>query len=486
MRRISTGGLFPVGSSLCLILGVSAGVAQAQEPATAHSSTTQTLTVNHPTGGWSQVVSYDYHTNSQVHTTFPARGATTEHDIRIRQYLTTEYAFENWGGAWIYDIDNGMYSGVAFFVQQPLPGLPARPSFPDFGTAGAYRVDDGPVNLIASDLNNDGRQDLITANRGFDGYSGSVLFNSPTTPGTIASISEYSVPGSPATVGAGDFDGINGPDVVWGGFNSNDLQVHMNDGNGLLGAPAVYATSTRPGNLIVEDIDGDGDLDIVKTGQGGLSVHLNNGSGTFSVLFQHNPGELSGAGLSDVDNDGDTDITIGRVSPPALFTYINTKGQSTAVTAFNSTDVVTTDLTASAGTFSHGSKYADFNGDSEIDALVSKEDTGEILFLPGVAGGGFGSPTTLMITGSHLARYYAISDLNTDGSLDFVVVGEGTGTNDMSIFYGNGDGTFSAPQTLSSGGRTLRGVAVAHLNDGTAPDLAVASSDTDEVRIFIR
>jgi FG-GAP-like repeat/FG-GAP repeat len=97
------------------------------------------------------------------------------------------------------------------------------------------------------------------------------------------------------------------------------------------------------------------------------------------------------------------------------------------------------------------------------------------------SGGGTFSAATTYPTGSFIALSVAIGDLNGDGKLDLAVANYGEqllGDGTISIFLGDGGGTFSSA-TLYSTQTNLPGaqsVAIGDLTGDHIPDLAVASA----------
>jgi len=76
----------------------------------------------------------------------------------------------------------------------------------------------------------------------------------------------------------------------------------------------------------------------------------------------------------------------------------------------------------------------------------------------------------------------AVGDFNGDGIPDLAVAN--TGSNSVSIFLGNGDGTFTLHSTLTTGVAPVM-VAVADFNGDGKPDLAVTNSGSNSVSIFL-
>lgn len=124
-------------------------------------------------------------------------------------------------------------------------------------------------------------------------------------------------------VAIGDIDGANGADIVIGNYGQRTL-VHFNDGNGNFGAgtaigPGPDLRGTR--RVEVADMDGDGDLDVVAANSalGGVAdnafdvVYFNDGTGVFPatvvLAFEDN---TQGLAVDDIDGDGDLDIVAGN------------------------------------------------------------------------------------------------------------------------------------------------------------------------------
>jgi FG-GAP-like repeat len=84
-------------------------------------------------------------------------------------------------------------------------------------------------------------------------------------------------------------------------------------------------------------------------------------------------------------------------------------------------------------------------------------------------------------TGSGPANEMAIGDLTGNGNLDLVTANQNDGT--VSVFMGNGDGTFQPAVTYSAGSGADAVVAGNFLGNGTV-DLAVADYNTNQVTLL--
>jgi hypothetical protein len=118
---------------------------------------------------------------------------------------------------------------------------------------------------------------------------------------------------------------------------------------------------------------------------------------------------------------------------------------------------------------------ADVNDDGKPDLLVGN-DSSVSVYLGN--GDGTFQPAVSYPSGG-LVFSIAVSDLNGDGKLDLVVVNEcpgGTCSNsNIGVLLGNGDGTFRSEVTYLSGGSAPNSVAVGDVNGDGNPDIVVAN-----------
>ena len=115
----------------------------------------------------------------------------------------------------------------------------------------------------------------------------------------------------------------------------------------------------------------------------------------------------------------------------------------------------------------------DFNGDGKLD-VVAPDVRGGILVMLGDGTGKLGAPANFS-TGESSAGELAVGDLNGDHKLDVVSIN--ITNNHISVLLGNGNGSLQAAATLTLGGNpsSAFGLMIADLNGDCRPDLAVAN-----------
>lgn len=236
---------------------------------------------------------------------------------------------------------------------------------------------------------------------------------------------------------------------------------------------ASYKVGKNPTTVTPFDINQDGITDLVTTNMSSntLSILIGNGDGSFHDQVQlHVCQEPRSLASGQFNGDAFPDIVLAC------------SGSDQIAVLFGRAD----------GKFEEGPQYPvhrtpiavasdDLNGDQHADLVVALRNDKVKVFL-GLGNGEF----------RHGAQYeygdtptsVALSDLNGDGKVDLVVTNGGPMSNAVSIWIGNGDGTFQQPTDYRSGKRPL-GVSFADFNNDRIRDLLVINGERDSFSTFL-
>lgn len=290
----------------------------------------------------------------------------------------------------------------------------------------------------------------------------------------------------------GDFDNDGDLDIILcggtdsfnaGGPTETSCQLYRND-NGVYTPVTNFAVNPlHLGDVKFIDIDNDGDLDIIISGQNYDNImdhHLyiyKNTSGNFE-LFQQSEGLIySAIDVADFNNDGKQDFAITGVgSLTANFSHLFTNNGS-----FSKSDL-------SVPKIQNGNiKIFDFNNDNQLDiAVLGIDINGNNTFkvYKNISG-----TLTLHQELSPLSfGSLEIADFNADGFLDIVASGYDNNLGNLiKVYFNNAQGNFT--EVLSEEGVDLasgaKNIAVADINNDGYYDFIV-SGDNDNYEGIIK
>jgi hypothetical protein len=304
-------------------------------------------------------------------------------------------------------------------------------------------VGTNPSGVVVGDVDGDGDLDLLSSSY-FNGTVSLRLNNgrgSFTAPATNA---EIAVGATPAGVVLGDVDGDGDLDLLAGNVNGSSVSVRVNNGAGIFGGSTDVAVGNSPSSLAVGDIDGDGDLDLVVTNfnNATVSVRLNNGRGSFTtsaptVIVGNRPNSIA---LGDIDGDGDLDFITANDNSGTLSVRFNDGSGSFSAPA-------TPDLPM--GSYPQSAVLGDLDGDGDLD-VVSADLSGNAVRVRFNDGAGVftARAATPDAAAGSSPKAVVLGDLDADGDLDMLVVGA---TGGVTTRLNNGSGVFTTLASVAVG-----------------------------------
>lgn len=266
-------------------------------------------------------------------------------------------------------------------------------------------------------------------------------------------------------IGAGDVNADGRPDIVVLRGDLGAAKLYINQGDGTFVDEAAARTFNLSNNLangvLIADVEGDGDLDIVVGGQyiadAGYEspprMWRNDGTGNFaedrSTFGDWDGYDTWSAALGDSDGDGDLDLVFGRWTRTSGNRVHLLRNDGTA--HFSPADAAA----GLGGQFSQPNdhsftpNFADINDDGRADLLVTGDFGSSRVFLQ-QPGGVFTNVTTSVISDEN-GMGAAVADFDNDGDLDWFVSSiydPGTpagnwGTTGNRLYRNDGNGQFT-------------------------------------------
>ncbi|MGA2005922.1 MAG: Ig-like domain repeat protein, partial [Terriglobales bacterium] len=274
--------------------------------------------------------------------------------------------------------------------------------------------------------------------------------------------------------------------------------LNINGGGTFQGAITYNAGDQNAYSVAVADLNGDNKPDLIVANEcasgsncsnGSLDVLLGNGDGTFQGAVSYPSGgyHAVSVAVADVNGDGHPDLLVANMCAGSS----NCANGTISVLLGNGDGTFQVAVPYnSGGEYAYSIAVADVNGDGHPDLLVANEcqtyascgNGGGVSVLLGNGDGTFQVPVSYN-SGGYEAYSIAVADVNADGHLDLLVANSCASFSDcengggVSVLLGNGDGTFQAAVSYSSGGYQAVAVVVANVTNKVSnpPALLVAN-----------
>jgi hypothetical protein len=296
----------------------------------------------------------------------------------------------------------------------------------------------------------------------------------------------------PGPIAITDVNGDGKPDILVANQESENLSVLLGDGKGHF-APSPnspFPVGHLPNDIAIGDLDGDGNADLVipNTQTPYLTILLGDGKGGFrpapnSPFSTRSRPHPHGAAAADFTGDGKLDVMIDSWEDNRVLLLAGDGAGN---------------LIAPGQLFDVGKRpyqrlrSADFNKDRKPDLVTTNQDGNNVTILLGDGKGGFQQAPGSPFPAGAAPWAVAIDDINRDGNPDLVVIPYAPDVKDPSqigatILLGDGKGGFAtmrgSPLPLQ-GCRGPNQVAAGDFNGDGFRDIAVSCAQSNSIVVF--
>ncbi len=385
---------------------------------------------------------------------------------------------------------------IRVVVDNDLPQL--SPQQNTFSIRTLRNIGDRPAAVIAADINNDGLDDLISANNVQNDVT---ILTNDGDGGYVRS--QATVGSGPVSMVEGDFNLDGNIDIAVANSHSGTVSILQGDGDGGFALTTVDA-GMRPAFIATADYDNDGrpDLFVVNQGSDDISILRNattEGSVAIQFVTEATPGvgadsQPSSVAIADVDKDDDLDLIVaikgGGDGQDTAVVLLN-EGASVFALQPNSIPVGNRPEWIIAAQLNDDDMNGTIDSDDHVDIVTANANQKTISIRYGQGDGTFtfdalrDEVSTGVGTRSLLAH-----DVDNDGDQDLVVAvfDPDTQFGTASIVRNNGDGTFQPAAILGAGDFAPSSVAysltVANINGDGTPDLVVADGIFNSISLL--
>lgn len=289
---------------------------------------------------------------------------------------------------------------------------------------------------------------------------------------------DYATGPGPISVAINDVNGDGNKDLVVANGNSFSTDsVLLGNGDGTFQGETSYVVGESH-EVLTADVNGDGKLDLVNanSNSGTVSISLGNGDGTFGPRTAYYTGGLTGSGagplsvdVGDVNGDGKTDLVAA-----------NSGADTVGVLLGNGDGTFGAPTTYATGDNPHSIEAVDLDGDGRIDLATANFGASSVSVLLGNGDGTFQAQVQYGTGGS--AQWVESGDVNGDGRLDLLALNGSS--NGVSVLLGNGDGTFQASIDSAAGPSPFH-FATGDLNGDGDLDLVTANINHSSMSLLL-
>ncbi|CAF1190976.1 unnamed protein product [Adineta steineri] len=386
-----------------------------------------------------------------------------------------------------------VYAAVADFNQDNILDIATANSYNDsisiiygFGngsftnlTKYSLDIDSQPNSIAICDLNNDNVFDFIIAEMGRDSIGILLGYEYNAFEDQITYSNEFSL--KPSSIISRDFNNDSYLDIA-ATFAANDsIGILFGYNNGTFRELIMYSVgyNSYPYEIVSADVNNDNILDIIVANAGsstiGVLLGLNNEIFAPVMLFSTgNNSSPYGGAAGDFNNDKNIDFVVANYlgnNIGVLLGYGN--GSFAAVVTYSTED----------GSRPQSVAIGDFNEDNILDIVVANYRLNNIGIFLGRSDGTFANQITYSTGYNSMPAFIIVNDFNNDNKSDVVICN--TDTDDIGIFYGYGNGTFTSVMLYSTGdGTSPHAIRSGDFNNDNSMDIVVASPGTNRILIL--
>ncbi|MFQ6059937.1 MAG: FG-GAP repeat domain-containing protein [Thermoplasmata archaeon] len=371
------------------------------------------------------------------------------------------------------------FAPILLLISLVLPNLsPICPIRAQSWAEAEYSVGNGPKDIVISDLNGDGWEDVITVNKFSNDVS--ILFNKGDD--TFLDALSVEVDYSPNDVQLADIDNDGDVDIVTCHRflregeqpGNNNISVLYNDGTGDFFDQLRFEVGEYCFSLFLSDVgeDSNGDIDIVTIDDENNEILIlyNDGTGrNFAFAGAYQTGERpKDICLADLDGDGFSDIVTA-----------NWLADEVSILENNGNGTFMERVDYPAGEEPRSAHLADIDGDADIDIVTANQFGSSVSFLKNNGDGTFSEPLEYPVGAGPISVY--TGDLDEDGDTDILTAN--LAGKSVSYVLNSNDGTFSPGLN-----RTLPGspssILLADLGGTAGPVVVVSDYEANSIHVL--
>ena len=308
-----------------------------------------------------------------------------------------------------------------------------------------FETESFPIALIVSDLDGDDKNDIVVANFGRNSLS--IFRNANTKKGVLNFDSKFEIEAGlqPYHIAIGDLDGDGRQDLVVANRGNNTISAFLNTTNQIgsitFAASVEKITGDLPRSVSIGDLDGDNkpEIAVANAGDGTVSLYRNTSTGAGNISF-NNKIDLTGSSpyfvsIRDLDHDGLADLSIANSSlTDNTISILKNISNNIGELMFDD------QLDYETGLKPWSVSIGDFDGDHNLDLAVANLSNSSVSVFKNtnITPGVLSFTEKIDFTVGQDPHSIFIGDLNNDGLADMAVTN--AASNSISVLRNTSNG----------------------------------------------
>lgn len=285
---------------------------------------------------------------------------------------------------------------------------------------------------------------------------------------------------------AADFNGDGHVDLAVLSQGSNSISVHFNNGDGTFASPVVLTTANIPMTLRAADVNGNGhpDLLVANASAQSLSVFVNNGNNTFEDRADFGTSATLAAAdmvVMDLNGDGHQDVVqlqLGAPGPTNNLFFFTNDGTGNFGTGFQYTIA---DLAGSGSLAVSYHNGANSNQTRRAHLLVTDFNANQLRVYENTGTGNSFVFEQTRFAGTGPVAATALNLTGTSGQLDAVVANRDS--DNLTVYLASGGTAFASQSNYGVGGEPYH-VLGGDINGNGSIDLVAVKGTGSRISIL--
>ena len=336
-----------------------------------------------------------------------------------------------------------------------------------------------PIAIAVGDVNNDHLLDIVVVDFNNKNIGVFVALGNGNFSAMISCV--IGPHSKPTAIRLGDFNNDSCLDIVVCDAGTDSVTILYGYGNGSFIPKINYSLEAKsfPISVAIADFNNDNQLDIAVTNNyySYIGIFLGFGNGSFSIQKSY---ALDATARP-------TEITVGYFNNDKYADIAAICSENSAIVVLFGTDngnfLIGKMYPTSSLSFWKSIAYGDFNNDNRLDFVISNAHDNSIDIYHGHGTIPFGQIKYINTGFNSQPQSIAVGDFNNDNRSDIVIANYGT--DNISILIADETDNYENIMTYSTGNNSRPyAIVLGHFNDDNQLDIAIANSGSNDIIIF--